>query len=80
MMVAAIFIIIIGAIMFPLPIPLGAPLLAIGFVMLISSSPWFARLVSRLRQRHDRLDRGMMWLEDKAPTSLASVLRTTRWN
>ena len=78
MIALAIVILILGAILLPLPIPLGAPLLAIGFVILISSSPWFAQRVARLRQRHGRLDRGMQWVEERAPTGLATVLRSTR--
>lgn len=75
---AAIVIIIAGAILLPLPIPLGAPLLVIGATMLITVSPAFARLVSRGRTRWARLEHVMSWLEAKAPAHLANILRKTR--
>ena len=75
---AAIVIMIAGAILLPLPIPLGAPLLVIGAAMMISVSPAFARLISWWRGRWSRLDYVMTWLEAKAPAHLASILRKTR--
>lgn len=74
----AIVILILGAILLPLPIPLGAPLLVIGATMLITVSPAFARLVSSGRARWTRLDYAMSWLEAKAPANLADILRKTR--
>jgi O-antigen/teichoic acid export membrane protein len=74
----AILILIAGAILLPLPIPLGAPLLVIGATMLITVSPAFARFVSRGRARWPRLEHAMSWLEAKAPANLANILRKTR--
>lgn len=77
---AAIVIMIVGAILLPLPIPLGAPLLVIGAAMMISVSPAFAAFIAWCRNRWSRLDYAMSWLEAKAPNHLASILRKTRPN
>lgn len=78
MIVVAIFLLILGAIFFPLPIPLGAPLLAVGFILLISASPAFARFVAVARRRWPRLDNALAWIEARAPKGLAEILRRTR--
>ncbi|MEM9030112.1 MAG: hypothetical protein AAGC70_17250 [Pseudomonadota bacterium] len=74
----AILVILVGAILLPLPIPLGAPLLALGLILLIAASPAFAHLVSAARHRWSRLDRGLIWLEAHIPKGLATILRKTR--
>lgn len=75
---AAIVIVLVGAVLLPLPIPLGAPMLAGGLIMLISASPAFAKLVSFARQRWQPLNRGLTWLELHIPAGLAAILRRTR--
>ncbi|MGF1649797.1 MAG: hypothetical protein ACFCUN_05050 [Hyphomicrobiaceae bacterium] len=76
--VAAIVLLILGLILLPLPIPLGAPLLVIGSAMMISVSPAFARLVANARERWQRFDDALSFLEVRAPETLAEILRKTR--
>lgn len=78
MMVGAVFMLVGGAIFLPLPIPFGAPMLAIGFVMLIAASPAFAKLVVSSRRRWPRFNRMLNWIEERAPKGIAAILRRTR--
>ena len=44
-------LLIVGVILFPLPVPLGAPMIFAGFVVLARTSTTVRRLIGRLRQR-----------------------------
>ncbi len=78
MIAAAIVLLLVGGVLFPLPIPLGAPLVGLGIILLIAASPTVARLVTAARHRSVRFDQGLRWLELHVPQSLASILRKTR--
>ena len=53
-------LIVAGAILFPLPVPLGAPMLAAGFLVLARESKLIRRWIGRLRQRYPETSR---WLQ-----------------
>lgn len=61
-----------------LPLPTGLPLLAFGVFLLIATHSWAARLVRRMRDRSQRLNTGMTWVEDRTRGHMARVLRLTR--
>jgi hypothetical protein len=74
----AVLLIGVGLIMFPLPIPLGAPMIAVGVVILISHSRGAARFMTYLRVAYPVFNRTIQTLEMKAPKSVARSLRRTR--
>lgn len=78
MRVAGICMVLVGAVLFWLPIPLGAPLLAFGLAVLVASSRTMRRLVRNIRTHRPALDRWLVRLEPLLPTSLALQLRRTR--
>lgn len=67
-----------GMIVFPLPIPLGAPMVAIGVTMLISHSRTAARTMTALRIRSQGFNRAIQLLEQKTPRTISRSLRRTR--
>lgn len=67
-----------GMIVFPLPIPLGAPMVAVGVTMLITHSRTAARAMTALRLRWQRFNRAIQFLEQKAPRVISRSLRRTR--
>jgi len=67
-----------GLIMFPLPIPLGAPMIAVGVTVLISHSRTAARGLMALRLRSARVERVIYFLETRSPKAVARILRRTR--
>lgn len=77
--IAAAFVLIgSGLIMFPLPIPLGAPMIAVGVTVLISHSRTAARGLMALRLRSERVERAIRFLETRSPKPVARTLRRTR--
>jgi len=61
-----------------LPIPTGVPLMAAGLILIIATSRAAARRLRKRRQRGTRLNRAMVWIEERAPHRLARILRRTR--
>ncbi|EFO32663.1 hypothetical protein TRICHSKD4_2465 [Roseibium sp. TrichSKD4] len=61
-----------------LPIPTGVPLLALGAILIIATSRAAARLVRKQRKSEHRLNSAFLWLENRAPTKLARILKRTR--
>lgn len=74
---AALVLIVIGVILFPLPIPFGLAMIVTGLAMLVSSSPVVARWLKRLRRRNQGTDRAIRTIESGLPEVLAGPLRTT---
>ncbi|NJM35254.1 MAG: hypothetical protein HC850_11690 [Rhodomicrobium sp.] len=72
-----IVIIVIGLIIFPMPIPFGAFLILLGCALLVSSSETAAHLLKRLRARYSRLNGFIAMLEARSPGVLARALRRT---
>lgn len=74
----AIVLILVGLVMFPLPIPLGAPMVALGIVILITHSRNSARFMTMLRVSYPRFNGVIKMLENKAPRTISRSLRRTR--
>lgn len=68
----------VGAVLFWLPIPLGAPLIAVGTAILIGSSRTTRRRVRRMRRERPSLDEFLARLESWLPSHMARQLRRTR--
>jgi hypothetical protein len=74
---AAAMLLLGGMVMFPLPIPIGLPMIAAGLALLISSSQGFAMLVQRFRQRRPGFDGWLREVEPKIPALFRIPLRRT---
>ncbi len=75
--VLAVFLIISGMIIFPMPIPVGAAMMVVGLVLLISVSARVARCARLFRRRHPGANKIIQKVEDKLPDSLRNTLRRT---
>lgn len=78
MVILAIAIILVGLVLFPLPIPFGVPLVIIGVTILIANSVYAARKFAVLRQSWPRFNGWIEFLENRAPDGFARILRRTR--
>ncbi|MGF1510753.1 MAG: hypothetical protein ACFB9M_14775 [Myxococcota bacterium] len=67
-----------GALLFWLPIPLGAPLIAVGLALLVSSSHSVRRWLRGLRKARPDVDRWLEVVEDRLPPKMARTLKRTR--
>lgn len=70
--------VIAGVILLPLPLPLGIPLVAIGVMILLSTSITARRIVRALRVRSDKVDRLFTMIENKLAGRAGTLLRSTR--
>ncbi len=71
-------LVIVGTILFPLPVPLGAPALALGLLILARQSRWMRQLIARLRQRFPRTSRSLsVWARRRRIGSLKDLDRET---
>ena len=61
-----------------LPIPTGVPLLALGALIVITTSRHAARTLRNKRRLNPRLDRVFIWLEDRSPFQMSRILKRTR--
>ncbi|MEJ8476396.1 hypothetical protein [Roseibium algae] len=61
-----------------LPIPTGVPLLALGSILIISTSRQAARNLRNRRRRGPALNHIFVWLEDRSPLRLSRILKRTR--
>ncbi len=75
--IAALLVIVVGAILFPMPVPIGIFFLAIGFAMLIASSTMVRKAIRKCRGRHEGLNRFLNKAEQFAPKFVGSILRKT---
>lgn len=66
-----------GAILFPLPIPLGALFLAIGSVILMGNSTHFAGFLRGIRRKFPRFNHFVSHIIVKMPPSLRTPLSKT---
>lgn len=74
---APITIILLGIIILPLPIPLGALLIVIGATILIGSSETVTEWVKTRRARNPRLHNLLSSAEKRLPGKLGDVIRRT---
>ncbi len=74
---ASVVMIIIGLIVLPLPIPLGAIMIVCGIIMLISASATVTFCVKSYRRHHPRANKIIHAIESKLPASLKKILKRT---
>lgn len=75
MLIIAAVCLIVGAITFPMPIPLGIPLIAIGTALLILTSKTVRNWTRSMRVRYPGLDDKLRKAEDYLPRPLRRALR-----
>lgn len=75
--IAAIAIFIIGVITFPLPIPIGLILMAVGIAMLIGTSKIVRVMIKVLRRRYQKFDQIMWKAQTLAPDIISKIIRRT---
>ena len=73
----AAVLILSGLVVFPMPIPLGAIMIATGVVLLISASATVAIWLRAFRRRHRRTDEFIRSAEEKLPRTLKQILKRT---
>lgn len=73
--VAGLALIVVGLIVFPMPIPLGAIMIAFGLVLLISASTTVAHAVKAFRRRHRGANQVIQSVEDRLPESWKKALQ-----
>lgn len=66
-----------GAMLTPLPIPVGLLLLAIGLLLLARDSRWMRERLRALRRRYPSLSARLTQLARHAPAGLARLIRLT---
>lgn len=77
-MIAGGLLFLMGTISMVTPIPGGTFMLASGSMLLICASPWFRRCLQFLREKFNRFNRVMTWMENKMPERIGSVLKLTK--
>lgn len=75
--ILAIALILSGAVILPLPIPIGLILLVAGIVVLIISEDWARAWARKLRSRNERIDQLFKHIEKYAPPFVAEAIRRT---
>lgn len=75
--IAAIVLIISGIITFPLPLPIGAILIAIGLALLITTNRTVAKWIKERRIKTPELNSRFSWLEKKLPRFFSRAIRKT---
>lgn len=75
-MVAAVCL-IAGAVIFPLPIPLGLPLIFVGVCIILSINHVARDLLRTGRRRWPRLDNTVRHVQDRVPRQLRGLLVAT---
>lgn len=76
--VIAYIIIVIGLILFPMPIPVGIFFIIGGVALLLSVDPSAQSHISKLRHQHPLLDSILYKATQKAPRFLRLALHKTR--
>ena len=71
-------LLLVGLISYPTPLPGSSIVTATGLAILIASSEFFRERVRSGRERWQRLDRGLDWLERHSTRSIAGALAQTR--
>ena len=64
-----------GLVVLPMPIPLGAIMIACGLVLVLSSSAMASRLLKSFRQRHRGANQVIEAVEERLPETWKKVLR-----
>ena len=75
--ILAIVLILVGLVVLPMPIPLGAIMIVTGVVLLVSTSARAAWMVRSFRQKHPGADVAIRGVEERLPAKLRQVLKRT---
>ncbi len=73
----AILLILVGLVVLPMPIPLGAIMIACGLILLISVSATAVWYVRKYRQHHPKADRLVRAAEERLPETWKKILKKT---
>ena len=68
-------LVLVGLVVFPMPIPLGAIMIVTGLVLLVSSSATIARYLRSFRQRNRAANNVIQAVEDRLPERWRKALR-----
>lgn len=72
-----IFLLLSGAVLLPLPIPLGLPMLTIGFALLAPYVPAVQRLIRRLRTKSPSLNQTLLRHRRRFPPIIRRTIAKT---
>lgn len=75
--ILAVVLMLIGALMFPLPIPVGAILLISGLALLVFANDRLRLLIQRLRQRSPRFNQLVTRLLTILPGRIRRIMQRT---
>jgi len=75
--IAALILIVVGLIVLPMPIPLGAVMIVSGLVLLVSASGTVATRLKLFRRRHVSANKFIQKVEDNLPGSWRRILKKT---
>ncbi len=73
--VAGVALILIGLVVFPMPIPLGAIMMVCGLALLVSASARASNFLKSFRRRHRGANQVIQTVEDRLPQSWKKALR-----
>lgn len=68
-------LVLIGLVVFPMPIPLGAIMIVCGLVLLVSVSTTVAGRLRSFRKRHHGVNQAIHAVEDRLPESWKKALQ-----
>ena len=77
LIVVSLALIIVGSIVLPMPIPLGAIMIVLGLTLLVSQSKFVADRLRAFRLTHSKTDKVIRKVEDRLPAKLRDILRRT---
>ncbi len=75
--VSGVILIIVGAVLLPLPIPLGLPMLTIGFTLLAPYMPIVQRLIRTIRHKWPKVNETLLKYRHKMPPVIKSTIDKT---
>jgi hypothetical protein len=75
--IAALTLIVVGLIVLPMPIPLGALMIVSGLVLLISASAAVALRLKVFRRHHGSANKFIQAVADNLPKAWKRILRRT---
>lgn len=73
--VAGVALVLVGLVVFPMPIPLGAIMIVCGLVLLVSASATLAHCLRTFRRRYRGVNQVIQKVEDRLPESWKKALR-----
>ncbi len=75
--IVAVALLLVGLVLWVLPIPFGVFVVAIALLLLVATTPALQRRVARLRGRSPRLDRSLDRFAARLPQPWRRILRST---